>query len=199
MGWVWRSSNHSVIPFHECHRNQNSATPWRSQWLKTRGNSHSKHQYHHLWDILGAELSLTLRVLFLAVSCCSSWEIWLLEFSLSLVRLPWSLWTSSTSWAISRSLAASSTSRLERVSTSMACSCRETRIRPQKKKERQQIQIQDSLARSKHSIGWHSRQAIPKSGTPVIDIGNLEDGTSYTPGQQSGKTGRAEGINFPVS
>lgn len=66
--------------------------------------------------------ALTLSVLFLALSCCSSWEIWLAEFSRSLVRLAWSLCTSSTSWAISRSLAANSTSRLERVSTSMACS-----------------------------------------------------------------------------
>ena len=68
--------------------------------------------------------ALTLRVLFLALSCCSSWEIWLAEFSRSLLRLAWSLCTSSTSWAISRSLAANSASRLERVSTSMACSCR---------------------------------------------------------------------------
>lgn len=66
--------------------------------------------------------ALTLSVLFLAFSCCSSCEIWLAEFSRSLVRLAWSRCTSSTSWAISRSLAANSTSRLDRVSTSMACS-----------------------------------------------------------------------------
>lgn len=71
----------------------------------------------------GAPGALTLRVLFLALSCCSSWEIWLAEFSRSFVRLAWSLCTSSTSCAISRSLAANSTSRLERVRTSMACSC----------------------------------------------------------------------------
>lgn len=69
--------------------------------------------------------ALTLSVLFLALSCCSSCEIWLAEFSRSLVRLAWSRCTSSTSWAISRSLAANSTSRLDRVSTSVACSWEE--------------------------------------------------------------------------
>lgn len=76
----------------------------------------------HLTHALVPLHALTLSVLFLAFSCCSSCEIWLAEFSRSLVRLAWSRCTSSTSWAISRSLAANSTSRLDRVSTSMACS-----------------------------------------------------------------------------
>ncbi|TNN80382.1 hypothetical protein EYF80_009406 [Liparis tanakae] len=58
----------------------------------------------------------------LLLSCCSSCEIWELVVSLSLVRLACSLWTSSTSWAVSLSLALSSASRLECNATSVCCS-----------------------------------------------------------------------------
>lgn len=152
---VWRSPlTQIILRFRECHRNQNSATSWRSS--EPQETHTSKPQNHPLCDILRAELSLTLSVLFLAVSCCSSWEIWLLEFSLSLVRLPWSLWTSSTSWAISRSFAASSTSKLERVSTSMACSWREKRIRP--KNEEKATNLNSGQLGKEQTRRWEAQE-----------------------------------------
>lgn len=64
-----------------------------------------------------------LRVLFLVFSCCSSWEIWLVEFSRSLERLVWSRCTFFISWVIFRFLAVNLIFRLERVSIFMVCFC----------------------------------------------------------------------------
>lgn len=64
----------------------------------------------------------TFRTSDLLLSCCSSCEIWELVVSRSLVRLACSLCTSSTSWAVSLSLALSSASRFEWDATSSDCS-----------------------------------------------------------------------------
>lgn len=46
--------------------------------------------------------------------------------------------------------------------------------------------------------GTRNRQFL-NLGLLWFDAENLGDGTSYTPGQLSGKTGITEGINFPIS
>lgn len=64
----------------------------------------------------------TLRVAVLVLSCSSNCVIWELVVSRSLDRLACSLWTSSTSWAVSLSLALSSASKLDGEVSPTSCS-----------------------------------------------------------------------------
>lgn len=186
MGWVWRSSNHSVIP-------------WMPQKPEESNGSGPEETHTANPNIIIPEISLGQNWALLW-ECCS-WP------SAAAPAGRFGCWNFPSAWwgcpgvsghprRAGRSRAPWQPAPLPGWSVSAPRWPAPAGKRGLDPKKEGKATTPNSGQSGKEQT-QHSRQAIPKSETPVIDTGNLEDGISYSPGQLSGKTGRAEGMNFP--